>query len=134
MCPAQEQPPEKDGHGPQGRERDRRQEIQSLSLRSRQGSESAFRHVRDRHRKMRPDGARRAHQDEERAGFVADLPPLVPRGHLRQLFDEHERQERSEEHTSELQSLMRISYAVFCLNKTTQQKHTKDTCNTHTKY
>src|SRR3546814_4093429 len=26
--------------------------------------------------------------------------------------------ERSEEHTSELQSLMRISYAVFCLNKT----------------
>src|SRR3546814_1850209 len=28
---------------------------------------------------------------------------------------------RSEEHTSELQSLMRISYAVFCLNK---QKYT----------
>src|SRR3546814_3805592 len=27
---------------------------------------------------------------------------------------------RSEEHTSELQSLMRISYAVFCLNKTHQ--------------
>src|SRR3546814_6557486 len=26
-------------------------------------------------------------------------------------------QQRSEEHTSELQSLMRISYAVFCLNK-----------------
>src|SRR3546814_6735730 len=28
--------------------------------------------------------------------------------------------ERSEEHTSELQSLMRSSYAVFCLNKKTQ--------------
>src|SRR3546814_1011090 len=28
-------------------------------------------------------------------------------------------QHRSEEHTSELQSLMRISYAVFCLHKTT---------------
>src|SRR3546814_9493767 len=28
--------------------------------------------------------------------------------------------ERSEEHTSELQSLMRISYAVFCLKKTKQ--------------
>src|SRR3546814_5214010 len=28
---------------------------------------------------------------------------------------------RSEEHTSELQSLMRISYAVFCLQKKTQQ-------------
>src|SRR3546814_4470829 len=30
--------------------------------------------------------------------------------------------ERSEEHTSELQSLMRISYAVFCLKK--KHKHT----------
>src|SRR3546814_7507745 len=34
---------------------------------------------------------------------------------------------RSEEHTSELQSLMRISYAVFCLkkkkNKETQEQH-----------
>src|SRR3546814_8915812 len=33
---------------------------------------------------------------------------------------------RSEEHTSELQSLMRISYAVFCLKKkTTEQSHTR---------
>src|SRR3546814_7174597 len=30
---------------------------------------------------------------------------------------------RSEEHTSELQSLMRISYAVFCLKKKTKYKH-----------
>src|SRR3546814_9785060 len=30
--------------------------------------------------------------------------------------------DRSEEHTSELQSLMRISYAVFCLKKKTQNK------------
>src|SRR3546814_9015610 len=30
--------------------------------------------------------------------------------------------ERSEEHTSELQSLMRISYAVFCLKKKTQKQ------------
>src|SRR3546814_2640113 len=30
---------------------------------------------------------------------------------------------RSEEHTSELQSLMRISYAVFCLKKNTNNKH-----------
>src|SRR3546814_2402303 len=30
---------------------------------------------------------------------------------------------RSEEHTSELQSLMRISYAVFCLKKKTQTKN-----------
>src|SRR3546814_4783484 len=35
---------------------------------------------------------------------------------------------RSEEHTSELQSLMRISYAVFCLKKKTQHsnKHITD--------
>src|SRR3546814_8134882 len=31
---------------------------------------------------------------------------------------------RSEEHTSELQSLMRISYAVFCLKKKKQKKNT----------
>src|SRR3546814_2602296 len=36
--------------------------------------------------------------------------------------------ERSEEHTSELQSLMRISYAVFCLKK----KKNKQIDNTHT--
>src|SRR3546814_6986294 len=31
---------------------------------------------------------------------------------------------RSEEHTSELQSLMSLSYAVICLNKTKQDNHT----------
>src|SRR3546814_4988095 len=31
-------------------------------------------------------------------------------------------EQRSEEHTSELQSLMRISYAVFCLKKKTRSK------------
>src|SRR3546814_1779653 len=34
---------------------------------------------------------------------------------------------RSEEHTSELQSLMRISYAVFCLKKKKQTKNTNNT-------
>src|SRR3546814_1521460 len=37
---------------------------------------------------------------------------------------------RSEEHTSELQSLMRISYAVFCLKKQNTQKPTPQTANT----
>src|SRR3546814_5395446 len=39
--------------------------------------------------------------------------------------------ERSEEHTSELQSLMRISYAVFCLKKkkTTKRKKTRSKHN-----
>src|SRR3546814_2173378 len=35
------------------------------------------------------------------------------------------RAERSEEHTSELQSLMRISYAVFCLKKKKNQNTTR---------
>src|SRR3546814_2107878 len=48
----------------------------------------------------------------------------LPESHHRRL------QPRSEEHTSELQSLMRISYAVFCLKKKKQQytfKYTKTT-------
>src|SRR3546814_3955616 len=36
---------------------------------------------------------------------------------------------RSEEHTSELQSLMRSSYAVFCLKK--KNKHQHNNTNTH---
>src|SRR3546814_4277533 len=36
---------------------------------------------------------------------------------------EAQRDRRSEEHTSELQSLMRSSYAVFCLHKKTTQQH-----------
>src|SRR3546814_5270994 len=52
----------------------------------------------------------------ERSNGMASLdtaiPPVKRTGHL-----------RSEEHTSELQSLMRISYAVFCLKK--KNTHTK---------
>src|SRR3546814_5255329 len=41
------------------------------------------------------------------------------------------RRRRSEEHTSELQSLMRISYAVFCLKKNTKKNknHTRNSTN-----
>src|SRR3546814_8223837 len=39
--------------------------------------------------------------------------------------------QRSEEHTSELQSLMRISYAVFCLKKKKKQDKQK---NKHNRY
>src|SRR3546814_2009006 len=44
---------------------------------------------------------------EYRGGKTGDLPSDDP----------FQRRDRSEEHTSELQSLMRISYAVFCLKK-----------------
>src|SRR3546814_5467058 len=42
----------------------------------------------------------------------------------RSLFQEAGRGERSEEHTSELQSLMRTSYAVFCLKKKIKKSNT----------
>src|SRR3546814_3291433 len=48
-----------------------------------------------------------------------------------------EQETRSEEHTSELQSLMRISYAVFCLkkkkNKTKENRETVNTRETQSK-
>src|SRR3546814_1817703 len=47
---------------------------------------------------------------------------VVDRLHGRHAVAELERGLRSEEHTSELQSLMRISYAVFCLKKTTHNQ------------
>src|SRR3546814_3809710 len=54
------------------------------------------------------------HGDEARLQVlqetIADAQPRLE--HLRE-------EDRSEEHTSELQSLMRISYAVFCLKKKT---------------
>src|SRR3546814_6381152 len=42
------------------------------------------------------------------------------------------RASRSEEHTSELQSLMRISYAVFCLKKKTTQNNYNNPQTIHT--
>src|SRR3546814_6193095 len=48
------------------------------------------------------------------------IPGLDHRGHLVEPRHQHRPaviEARSEEHTSELQSLMRISYAVFCLKK-----------------
>src|SRR3546814_10045267 len=47
------------------------------------------------------------------------------------IMNRHAEAPRSEEHTSELQSLMRISYAVFCLKK---KKHTTSTTNTANTY
>src|SRR3546814_5021927 len=64
---------------------------------------------------------------DERRGAAAHGPYLCPEIRLhqeqRRLAGRRERARlaRSEEHTSELQSLMRISYAVFCLKK---KKHT----------
>src|SRR3546814_5141656 len=45
--------------------------------------------------------------------------------HLENMSRSLNRRIRSEEHTSELQSLMRISYAVFCLKKKKYQQNRK---------
>src|SRR3546814_4650387 len=52
------------------------------------------------------------------------IPPIPPQCRrqpdpARRKMRQSDQQSRSEEHTSELQSLMRLSYAVFCLNKKT---------------
>src|SRR3546814_8966739 len=47
---------------------------------------------------------------------------VVHTDQVRSLSDAEDVQLRSEEHTSELQSLMRISYAVFCLKKNIKQQ------------
>src|SRR3546814_2117135 len=52
-------------------------------------------------------------RDAQRIGVSVDAKEQLPFRDLLPLA-------RSEEHTSELQSLMRISYAVFCLKKNTQ--------------
>src|SRR3546814_3187623 len=56
---------------------------------------------------------------EDVAGTVKDL---IAEGKVRH-FGLSEAGARSEEHTSELQSLMRISYAVFCLKKKIKPTH-----------
>src|SRR3546814_4493608 len=71
-----------------------------------------------RPRRERPDEA----IGEEHAQKGADeRGPDHRAQYLGRLVD---RTHRSEEHTSELQSLMRISYAVFCLKKKTKHKTT----------
>src|SRR3546814_7800278 len=61
-------------------------------------------------------GVRVDPQDVQRADVDADAAALLGNAFL--FVDD-----RSEEHTSELQSLMRISYAVFCLKKKNKPNH-----------
>src|SRR3546814_3924916 len=58
-------------------------------------------------------------------------PKTHPEGAAAERHEGTRKAPRSEEHTSELQSLMRISYAVFCL-KTKIKKDTTHTQPTHT--
>src|SRR3546814_18112822 len=60
-----------------------------------------------------PQGVRRRPLRDGRPGLRA--------GRHHRAAHRQDRGDRSEEHTSELQSLMRISYAVFCLKKKTHK-------------
>src|SRR3546814_10688990 len=82
------------------------------------------------HLRHLPDGCRRHARPVEAARrlLAAEIDDGGPDGGngpilVRQLFLRNF--QRSEEHTSELQSLMRISYAVFCLKKKTQSTDTE---------
>src|SRR3546814_6875906 len=60
----------------------------------------------------------RRHYNEERPhSAIGNIPPIMLANSA------GETSPRSEEHTSELQSLMRISYAVFCLTKNKISNH-----------
>src|SRR3546814_10005977 len=96
----------------------------SSDLHDRQGTDSQFtatdegdQHGLDQAVAQRGeyDAARRDLMTEPVASIVGQREG--DRIHICQTCDQ--RHHRSEEHTSELQSLMRISYAVFCLKKKT---------------
>src|SRR3546814_2115676 len=67
---------------------------------------------------LRHSRSNRARQRASRAMRMLRIDaPIFPAGDFTLRIEQ-----RSEEHTSELQSLMRISYAVFCLKKKTTTK------------
>src|SRR3546814_8048339 len=88
-----------------------------------------FRSARERHREYHPQRHRAAEEHARRlrtgcargrgggAGGDRGARRADRRTHRAPPDRDRKRQGRSEEHTSELQSLMRISYAVFCLKK-----------------
>src|SRR3546814_9280591 len=67
---------------------------------------------------------------EQEVGGAARLPGIGRRQIEKPVEGLDDR--RSEEHTSELQSLMRISYAVFCLKKKNQQQPQTTNSKPHT--
>src|SRR3546814_6594910 len=90
--------------------------------------------VRERRRQVGPGdlGPDRSRDRRDGYGAVSHAPTLL-RCRFGEMLAQLERRDesrarRSEEHTSELQSLMRISYAVFCLKKNKNyNNHSNDT-------
>src|SRR3546814_2593914 len=83
----------------------------------RDGGRGCPRARRDRRARRRGDHAFRRFGGGARIGLRS--AQILPQQHRR----EPDADRRSEEHTSELQSLMRISYAVFCLKKKNKYDH-----------
>src|SRR3546814_9925984 len=84
------------------------------------------------------DGLRRGGEQAVRHALAAELHHLLQRRamavvELQEVPDQPRRVIRSEENTSELQSLMRISYAVFYMNKKKTHPHQKYNYRTQTK-
>src|SRR3546814_1395274 len=76
---------------------------------------AAWKQSRSRNRSSRPSSCSMSRVQEE--------PPMPPPSDSGKAGRYPRSTVRSEEHTSELQSLMRISYAVFCLKKKNKTKH-----------
>src|SRR3546814_3617432 len=73
-------------------------------------------HIADHREQAGPDGSRQQVEQHEAPGRDVTEADRHRRD-IADAVDEAEAEDRSEEHTSELQSLMRISYAVVCLKK-----------------
>src|SRR3546814_4824953 len=71
--------------------------------------------------KMLKDNTARIHEQ----AASSTIPMGTLQRAFQNIYDTMDAIDRSEEHTSELQSLMRISYAVFCLKKKKNKSHTK---------
>src|SRR3546814_4323148 len=102
--------------------------LHRLGLPVRRGDRAAVEVVAaDHHRRLELSVADHFVEGESELIALTQADPADARGQALELnaFARHVEpvvQVRSEEHTSELQSLMRISYAVFCLTKKQQTK------------
>src|SRR3546814_7409267 len=98
--------------------------------------EAAAGEVDQQPRNAQPKACQHQHADDDAGAGTGNRHIERPHGATAQRIDQNRKTltnecQRSEEHTSELQSLMRISYAVFCLKKK-KKKIYNDSTQTHT--
>src|SRR3546814_2237345 len=89
--------------------------LPALNIAAQPRHQGGQRHLLRHPRRWRPPRPRRPQSQFKMMVRTTGLEPVL--SYEKQIFA------RSEEHTSELQSLMRISYAVFCLKKKTTIQH-----------